>query len=226
MNHKLLIEFIHLIFEFENETKERLFPIYSQNVNGFKNWIRDKKEQQEESEALEVEQAKLTSEQKIALSFFNLANYSKMYWRSFLIDTPFAMPDNLIFLLNLWVYGEMTKMELIRKSTQEKPTGMQIVNRLIELKLVQQKDSQVDKRSKIIEITELGHRELLRNKAEIQRVSQVITGDLKEVEKQNLLHLLTRLTQYHEEVFNENKSKDELIQLISKFSKSENTAKS
>ncbi|MBB1140811.1 MarR family winged helix-turn-helix transcriptional regulator [Myroides sp. WP-1] len=212
MNHKLLIDFMHLLFEFEKETSDELFSMYAPNITGFKQWVRDKQDQQEEKE--NQEELKVTIEQDIALSFFKLANYAKMYWRSHMMESPFFMHDNLIFLTNLWVHGEMTKMELIRKSTQEKPTGMQIINRLIELNFVLQKDSETDKRSKIVEITALGQLELVRNKPEIQQIAQVINGNLKTDEKKKLFQLLSNLNHFHEEVFSEAKSKEDLVFLI------------
>ncbi|MGG5577936.1 MarR family winged helix-turn-helix transcriptional regulator [Myroides sp. C15-4] len=204
---------MHLLFEFEKETKEELFSIYAPTITGFKQWVRDKMTQLQEEEIPGVE-AKVSTEQNIALSFFKLANYSKMYWRSVLADSPLALPDNLIFLMNLWVHGEMTKMELIRKSTQEKPTGMQIVNRLIELKFVCQKDSEVDKRSKIVEITTLGEQELMNNREDIQKISQVINGNLKQTEKQSLVQLLDKLLYFHDDVFSDTKNREELIYFI------------
>lgn len=203
---------MHLLFEFEKETSDELFSMYAPNITGFKEWVRDKQDKQEEKE--NQEELKVTIEQDIALSFFKLANYAKMYWRSHMMESPFFMHDNLIFLTNLWVHGEMTKMELIRKSTQEKPTGMQIINRLIELNFVLQKDSETDKRSKIVEITALGQLELVRNKPEIQQIAQVINGNLKTNEKKKLFQLLSNLNHFHEEVFSEAKSKEDLVFLI------------
>lgn len=218
MNHKLLLDFMHLLFEFEKETNKEVFSIYTPTIMGFEQWVRDKKVEQEEEEQEGVPSS-IPTEQNIALSFFKLANYNKLYWRSLLVDSPFFMHDNLIFLMNLEVYGEMTKMELIRKSTQEKPTGMQIVNRLIELGFVMQKDSVLDKRSKMIEITPLGQLELTKNKDDIQCASQGITGNLNQIEKDSLFYLLSKLTDFHEGVFNENRTKEELIQLIGNYEK-------
>lgn len=209
---------MHLLFEFEKETKEELFSTYAPTIIGFKQWVRDRMAQQQGEEST-VLPAKMSTEQNIALSFFKLANYSKVYWRSLLVDTPLSLSDNLIFLMNLAVHGEMTKMELIRKSAQEKPTGMQIVNRLIELKLVNQKDSEVDKRSKIVEITALGQQELVNNMEDIQKVSQVINGNLKHTEQQSLVQLLDRLMQFHDVVFSETKSREDLICFIASHEK-------
>jgi len=220
MNHKLLLEFMHLLFEFEKETAGGLLPIYTQTIDGFKKWIRETKEEEEiPNDVLAPTAIKLTTEQQITLTLFKMANYSKMYWRTLLADTSVANQDNWIVLLNLWLYGEMTKMELIRRSTHEKPTGMQIINRLIQLEFVLQKDSEVDKRSKIIAITPIGQRELLLQMNEIQRVSSLVTGDLRPSEKQQSLYLLNKLMEFHEDVFKENKTKAELLTLASKYNR-------
>lgn len=217
MNHKLLLEFMHLLFEFEKETAGGLLPTYTQTIDGFKKWIRETKEEEEiPNDVLAPTATKLTPEQQITLSLFKMANYSKIYWRTLLADGSIANQDNWIVLLNLWLYGEMTKMELIRRSTHEKPTGMQIINRLIQLEFVLQKDSEVDKRSKIIAITPVGQRELLSQMNEIQRVSSLVAGDLCPSEKQQSLYLLNKLMEFHEDVFKENKTKAELLTLASK----------
>ncbi|WP_410881427.1 MarR family winged helix-turn-helix transcriptional regulator [Myroides sp. DW712] len=214
MNHKLLIEFMYLLFEFEQNAERETVSCYTQNIEGFKQWIREKNEEPTVSKEFEVTDEKVTTEQQIALDLYKLANYSKMYWRVLLREGTFASQDNFIVLLNLWMHGAMTKMELIRMSAQEKPTGMQIINRLIQSEFVQQKDSQVDKRSKIIEITTLGQRELEKQMEEIQRVSLVINGNLGGKDKQQLQLLLQRLIDFHEEVFMEHKSKTDLLDLV------------
>ncbi|WP_158963954.1 MarR family winged helix-turn-helix transcriptional regulator [Myroides fluvii] len=214
MNHKLLIEFIHLLFEFEKETEGGLVPTYPQNIEGFKTWIHKKKEESIVADDTALQDTKVTTEQHIALALLKIANYSKVYWRSLLADKAIATQDNWIVLLNLWIHGEMTKMELIRLSAQEKPTGMQIINRLIQLEFVRQKDSEVDKRSKIIEITALGQREVTSQMGEIQYFAQMINGDLHVTEKQSLLFLLTKLSNFHEDIFKDNKSKMEVLDFV------------
>lgn len=214
MNHKLLIEFMHLLFEFERDIEKEEVSNYAQNIEGFKQWIREGKEGSSSSEIVETTDEKVTTEQQIALGLYKIANYSKMYWRALGMDGTFTSQDNCIALLNLWMYGAMTKMELVRMSAQEKPTGMQIINRLIQSEFVQQKDSEVDKRSKIIEITALGQRELEKQMEEIQRVSLVVNGNLDLKDKQQLLLLLQRLMDFHEEVFMAYKNKTDLLDLV------------
>lgn len=221
MNHKLLIEFMHLLFEFEKDTAGGLLPKYAQTIDGFKKWIREKQEDPIINEDLVLGDTVVTTEQHITIALVKVANYSKMYWRSLLADIPIATQENWMVLFNLWMYGAMTKMELIRIIAQEKPTGMQIINRLIQLEFVYQSDSEVDKRSKIIEITAVGQRELLNQMNEIQQVSQMINGKLGHSEKQQLLLSLTKLMDFHEEVFKENKSKTELLHLVLNHSKKE-----
>lgn len=221
MNHKLLIEFMHLLFEFEKDTTGGLLPTYAQTIDGFKKWIREKQEEPKTNENVVLGDTVITTEQHIAIALVKVANYSKMYWRSLFADVPIGTQENWMVLFNLWMYGAMTKMELIRIIAQEKPTGMQIINRLIQLEFVCQTDSEIDKRSKIIEITAVGQRELLNQMNEIQQVSQMINGNLRQSEKQQLLLSVTKLMDFHEEVFKENKSKAELLHLVLNHSKKE-----
>src|SRR5690554_5295977 len=62
----------------------------------------------------------------------HMNRYAKSYSKSAIYDSEFSTQEDFIYLINLKAFGAMTKMELIKKNIQEKPVGMQIINRLIE----------------------------------------------------------------------------------------------
>jgi len=116
-----------------------------------------------------------------------------------------------IFLINLKAFGEMTKMELIKKNVQEKPAGMQIINRLIAQKWVAQKDSKTDKRSKVISITDKGLKALDAQMDKIRQATSIVTGDLTYNEKMELIRLLNKLNDFHQPIYDKNIEPENLL---------------
>src|SRR5690625_7514741 len=82
--------------------------------------------------------------------------YARLYSKSAIHGSEFSTQEDFIYLINLKARGEMTKMELIKKNVHEKSAGMQIIKRLIDNKWISQRSSEVDKRSKLISITNKG----------------------------------------------------------------------
>ena len=105
----------------------------------------------------------------------------------------------------------MTKTELIKKNLQDKPVGMQIINRLIGQGWIQQHDSSEDKRSKIISITTKGIEALEDIMEKIRQASQIVTGNLSETEKMELIKLLQKLDRFHQDIYDKNIAPDQLI---------------
>src|SRR5690606_21391234 len=126
------------------------------------------------------------------------------YSKSAIFDSDFSTQEDFIFLINLKAFGEMTKMELIKKNVQEKPAGMQIINRLIAQGWVVQKDSEIDKRSKVISISKKGLDALDTHMAKIRQATTIVTGNLTYIEKMELIRLLNKLNDYHLPIYEKN----------------------
>lgn len=117
----------------------------------------------------------------------------------------------------------MSKMELIRMNIQDKPTGIQIINRLIKQGWVVQTNSEIDKRSKLIEITSKGKGLLKEHMLKIRQATKIVSGDLSFREKLELIRLLTKLTSFHREIYSMNiDSKELLCKVISEYIPSTN----
>lgn len=142
----------------------------------------------------------------------HLYKYAKNYSKSIMKNTNFSTQDEFIFLINLDAFGEMTKMELIQKNVQDKPCGMLIINRLIEKGWIKQTNSTTDKRSKNISISELGKQELEKLMPNIRKASQIVTANLTEMEKLQLIELLQKLEIFHNEIYLYSNEKDNLIE--------------
>ena len=106
-------------------------------------------------------------------------------------------------------------MELIKRNIHDKPLGMQIINRLIHQGWVEQKNSEKDKRSKVISITAEGLRVLEDQMHKIRQASQIVTGDLTHKEKMELIRLLQKLAHFHQSIFNQNIDVADLLNSVS-----------
>jgi DNA-binding MarR family transcriptional regulator len=137
-----------------------------------------------------------------------------MYSKAAIYDSDFSTQEEFIYLINLKAFGEMTKMELVKKNIQDKPSGMQIIARLINQGWVEQKDSETDRRSKILTITEKGSLALEKQMDKIRHATQIVTGDLTHAEKMELIRLLTKLDRFHKPIFAEHLNNNNLLEWI------------
>ncbi|MNV90005.1 hypothetical protein D3C71_1843460 [compost metagenome] len=110
----------------------------------------------------------------------------------------------------------MTKMELIKKNVHEKPVGMLIINRLIKLGWVEQTDSEIDKRTKVINITHSGLLSLENQMQKIRTATNIVAGDLNYSEKIELIRILDKLEKFHHPIFSRNIDSKKLIDVVSR----------
>lgn len=202
MNYNLLYQVINLVEEFENTSND----YYKKNINGFKRWMFDeqKKHIKNEEPFWEGKENGRSPESVISTLLVHLNRYARSYSRSLMFDSPFSSQDDFIFLINLKAFGAMTKTELIRKNIQDKPTGIQIINRLIKNGWAKQIDSELDKRKKVIEITSKGVEILNLYMDKIRTATNIVSGNLIHHEKMELITLLSKLDFFHKNIFDQN----------------------
>jgi DNA-binding MarR family transcriptional regulator len=93
--------------------------------------------------------------------------------------------------------------------------GNQIINRLIDLGWVEQRDSSTDKRSKIIQISKSGLKALEKQMDKIREATKIVTGNLTHSEKMELIRLLKKLDDFHHPIYTENLDSSELLNHVS-----------
>lgn len=216
MNYKLIDEAIHLIEDFESSQKEK--AVYPNDIHGFKEWVADgvenKSKPLSESE-WDGKNKGRSPESVINTLIVHLNRFAKTYSKAAMHDSDFSTQDEFIFLINLKAFGPMTKMELIKRNIQEKPTGMLIINRLSKQGWVTQTDSSTDKRSKILAITPSGLAALDQQMDKIRTATKIVAGDLTGSEKQELIKLLTKLDDFHYPIFARNIDTSVLLETVS-----------
>lgn len=210
MNYDLIRNLLTQVESFENNNQN---SDYSANVDGFFQWIKDTKPDTLQPE-MEWE-GKLNGrsiESIISTLLVHMNKYAKSYSKSAIHDSQFSTQDEFIYLITLNSFGAMPKTELIRRNKMDKPTGIQIINRLIKCGWATQVDSTKDKRSKILEITGEGLNYLNYKMDDIRKATKIVTADLTKEEKYELLRLLTKMDKFHQKIYNKNLTPNELLQ--------------
>ncbi|KXH79030.1 MarR family winged helix-turn-helix transcriptional regulator [Chryseobacterium kwangjuense] len=217
MNYTLIKDFMDLLQDFETEVLA--FPdLYPGTIQGFKDWISDKhsNKQQNHSEEpyWEGKENGRTAESAISTLLVHLNRYAKTYSKSAILDSEFSTQEDFIYLINLKAFGEMTKMALIKKNIHDKPVGMLIIGRLLRQGLIEQTGSDLDKRSKLIRISERGLQIIEIQMKKIRKATKIVAGNLTHSEKMELIHLLNKLDRFHNPIFLRNINSDQLINKV------------
>lgn len=202
MDFNLLYQVLYLMEEFENFSNE----FYEKNINGFKRWIYDEqiKSVKNDEPNWEGKESGRSAESVISTLLVHLNKYAKSYSKSLMYNSPFSSQDDFIFLINLKIFGPMTKMELIKKNIHDKPSGIQIINRLIRQGWVTQRICESDKRRKVIELTDDGFKILDRYMDKIRIATNIVSGNLIYSEKMQLINILNKLNFFHKQIFDKN----------------------
>lgn len=217
MNYTIIRDFIDLLQEFEDEV-QACPDLYPGTIQGFKAWISDKEntgqENHFEEPYWEGKENGRTPESAISTLLVHLNRYAKTYSKSAILDSEFSTQEDFIYLINLKAFGEMTKMALIKKNIHDKPVGMLIITRLLRQGLVEQTDSDHDKRSKLIRITERGLQVLENQMKKIRQATNIVAGNLTHGEKMELIRILNKLDRFHYPIFSRNINSDDLINTV------------
>lgn len=216
MNYSLVKNVIDLVQEFEAENRSNLASEI--DIECFKRWIATNySSEHSTSEPNWTGKAQgRSAESVINTLIVHMNRYAKNYAKSAIFGSDFSSQEDFIYLINLKAFGEMTKMELIKKNVHEKPVGIQIINRLIGQQWVKQTDSQTDKRSKVLKITQKGITALANQMDKIREASQLVTGNLTHNEKMELIRLLNKLNEFHRPIYDQNIDSAHLLEVVLK----------
>lgn len=196
MSYSLYRDLINLTEEFENTV-----PKHLQDIRKFSIWLAEKVVTTRYERTTEIDwegkENGRSAESVINTSLVHLYRYAKLYSKLAISDAPFSTIDDVIFLINLQHFGSMSKKALIDLNIHEKSTGIQIINRLLLAGFIQETIDEKDRRSKQVEITDLGQASLEANMRKIRAASKMVVGNLDEEEKHQLIALLQKLENFH-----------------------------
>ncbi len=209
MNYRLVKDVIDLVQEFESQNEGS--TSYDTSVEGFKNWISANNNTIVAEPNWEGKENGRSAESVINTLIVHLNRYAKSYSKSAIFGSNFSTQEDFIYLINLKAFGEMSKMDLIKKNVHEKPAGMQIINRLINQGWIEQRNSKTDKRSKVISISETGLQALGNQMDKIRQATSIVTGNLSQNEKMELIRLLQKLDDFHQPIYDKNIETESLL---------------
>lgn len=210
MNYGLIKDVLDLVQEFEIETNNNNH--FETSVEGFKNWISTNNNTIVNEPNWEGKENGRSAESVINTLIVHLNRYAKSYSKSAIVGSDFSTQEDFIYLINLKAFGEMSKMDLIKKNVHEKPVGMQIINRLINQGWIEQRNSKTDKRSKVISISETGLQALGNQMDKIRQATSIVTGNLSQNEKMELIRLLNKLNDFHKPIYDKNIAPEYLLE--------------
>lgn len=214
MNTDFFIDLIHQVKEFESSDACRPHA----TVEDFRSWMNDKKYREESPTKLfknEHHQVSFT-ENEICKQVLLLGRYSKQLIRKGLTDFPELANEEFTYLYRLKDEPNLTKIQLIERNGHEKQTGTQIIRRLLEYGMVEEKNDLEDKRSKRLNLTDKGKEYFHRSVEKVNMTSKILSGKLENSEKAELLELLRKLNDFHSHIYNQYRaaSLGEIVNLI------------
>lgn len=222
MNYQLVKDLFVLAEAFDKDAGN---TAYAKDINGFKSWIAHQESNSDRpfsEPTWEGKENGRTAESAISTLLVHLNRYAKTYSKAAIHGSPFSTQEDFIYLINLKAFGPMAKMELIKKNIQDKPTGMQIINRLLKNGWVTQSTAEHDKRSRIISLTDQGITTLEAQMDNIRNATQIISGNLSHAEKMELIRLLNKLDEFHNPIFSQNIETKELLAKASAYTSNPN----
>ncbi|WP_432707996.1 MarR family winged helix-turn-helix transcriptional regulator [Pedobacter sp.] len=197
MYYDLVTDLVGLVKIYEQESEQ-----HTPDVVLFGQWLKDYQTRQGLTTCSgpdwEGKSKGRSADSVINTSMVHLYRYAKLQAKAAIANTSFSTPDDFIYLISLISFGSMTKTALIKKNVHEKSAGIQIINRLINSGLAEQSATDVDKRNRMIHITEKGIQLLQESMDNIRKASSNVTEPLSYTEKMDLVRLLLKLENFHE----------------------------
>lgn len=213
MHTDFIIDLLLQVKEFENSHSYKI----NSTVDDFRMWLNDRKYCEESPTKLfknEKHQVSFT-ENEICKQVLLLGRYSKLLIRKGLSDFPDLANEEFTYLYRLKDEPFLTKIQLIEKNGHEKQTGTQIIKRLLEAGLLEEKNDQEDKRSKRLSLTASGEKTFHESVAKVNQTSKILNGKLNDTEKDALLKMLRKMNEFHSHIYTDYKNAD--IQKISEL---------
>ncbi len=173
-------------------------------------WLNDKKYADESPTKLfKNENHKVSfTENEICKQVLLLGRYSKLLIRKGLGDFPELANEEFTYLYRLKDEPFLTKIQLIEKNGHEKQTGTQIIKRLLEANLLEEKNDLGDKRIKRLNLTKKGEEVFHESVSKVNQTSKVLSGKLQNNEKTELLTILKKLNEFHAHIYTDYKNAD------------------
>ena len=137
-----------------------------------------------------------------------LSKYAYMYSKKAMQPLGFRSIDDPVYLIVLVQMGTPKKSELIYEMMSEFASGIDIINRLVDMELVDEFPDGQDRRSKRLRITEKGLAVIHEAFPVMDKVADIAYSTLTDGEKALMIQILEKLDRYHAEHYRQAKNAD------------------
>jgi MarR family transcriptional regulator, lower aerobic nicotinate degradation pathway regulator len=227
MNYKLLMQLIEKLADYEQKTEN----LQESKIEDFAGWLLAEVNAKNkfattkpilnaiEEVNLEINK-NIPIESEISRLVAMMYRYAKIYIKKAIENSGLQTIDEFGYLAGTDMTGStgISKTDLIAINIHEKTTGTEILKRLLKEGLLRQEDSQEDKRSKLLFITDKGRETFFGVLGNMHKAGLLINGNLTSNEKETLLALLVKLRDFHHPIFLEERE-NSLETLFAKFIK-------
>ena len=143
----------------------------------------------------------------LTMYIYFMYKYALFYSRKIFKNSLIYSIDDFSVLASLLPDKQLKKADVIRKNITEKSSGNEVLKRLLRQKLVKETDNPNDKRSKLLELTPAGLNEINAVRSQLEKMGDLVAGDLSGQEKIVLLNMLSKLNEFHRPIFEANDEK-------------------
>lgn len=134
--------------------------------------------------------------------------YALFYSRKIFKNSMIYSIDDFSVLASLLPDKQLMKADVIRKNVTEKSSGNEVLKRLLRQQLIEETENPNDKRSKLLKLTPAGFVEINAVRSQLEKMGNLVAGDLSEQEKEILITMLSKLNDFHRPLFDAN---DEIL---------------
>jgi MarR family transcriptional regulator, lower aerobic nicotinate degradation pathway regulator len=153
---------------------------------------------------------------RISFILLNMQKLIKFYIKKALEGTQLVGIDDIHFLMFLAETESMKKSEIINSNLTEMSSGIEVINRLLKKGFIEDFDDQDDRRSKRVRITQKGLGEMGKVTSKFRNLHSLLGSAINDDEKFGLLSVLSRIYNFHINIYN-NEKNESLEELFRKY---------
>jgi len=153
---------------------------------------------------------------QLTILLHQLSKHFKIYSKKILADSDLVSIDGHMFLSTLYHIDGMTKARLISSNYMELPSGIEVIRRLLKKGFIEEFDEPKDKRSKQVKISKRGKKEYEDSLPAFRKAIDILAGNLSDDKIISLNILLDELNNFHKQIHSKAKkeSLDELLHYL------------
>src|SRR6478735_39592 len=139
-------------------------------------------------------------------AFGRVSRMAFFYGKRVLVDLEINL-DEFMYLDGVRNVGTPTKKELIELHVNEYSSGVEIIKRLVKMKLLDEFPDETDRRASRVKLTKKGAKTLDACYPNMQQLGSIMYDPLSKEEKEQLTYLITKLDKIHYNAYISSKSK-------------------